>query len=208
MDYVNAEQFKALVRARPDIGLGYHSYILLSLRALYTKNIWGYLKAIDSKIMRSRVIFGYLRKRAKGKVKFFISRWYFMISSRPLNMEDFISDEEVLQEAVLPPLFEFDTIYYYYMETMEDKSGQQGQIRTKDIVRIDIKNMNESNTESGHAFLIDCGTQKYHMNTQFKFEMERWVEAIVISMQTARESKLSLTGACKNIAKLVTAFDI
>jgi hypothetical protein len=38
--------------------------------------------------------------------------------------------------------------------------------------------------------------------------MERWVEAIVISMQTAREAKLSLTGACKNIARLVTAFDI
>jgi len=38
--------------------------------------------------------------------------------------------------------------------------------------------------------------------------MERWVEAIVISMQTARETQMSLTGACKNIAKLVTAFDI
>ena len=38
--------------------------------------------------------------------------------------------------------------------------------------------------------------------------MERWIEAIVISMQTARESKLSLTGACKNISKLVTSFDL
>ena len=71
-----------------------------------------------------------------------------------------------------------------------------------------MKNMDDSNTESGHAFLLDSGSQKYHLNTQYKFEMERWVEAIVISMQTAREAKLSLTGACKNIARLVTAFDI
>lgn len=68
--------------------------------------------------------------------------------------------------------------------------------------------MDDSNTESGHAFLLDCGTQKFHLNTMFKFEMERWVEAIVISMQTARESKLSLTGAVKNVSRLVTAFDI
>ncbi len=80
-------------------------------------------------------------------------------------MEDFISDEEVLPESVLPPMFEFDTIYYYYMETMEDRSGQQGQIRTKDIIKIEIKNMDESNTESGHAFLLDSGSNKYHLNT-------------------------------------------
>lgn len=72
-----------------------------------------------------------------------------MISSRPLNMEDFLADEEILQEQVLPPMFEFDTIYYYYMETMDDKSGQQGQIRTKDIITIEMKNMEDSNTESG-----------------------------------------------------------
>jgi hypothetical protein len=40
------------------------------------------------------------------------------------------------------------------------------------------------------------------------FEMERWVEAIVISMQTAREAKNSLTGAVKNISKTVSQFDI
>ena len=39
-----------------------------------------------------------------------------MILSRPLNMEDFITDEEVLPEAVLPPMIEFDTIHYYYMD--------------------------------------------------------------------------------------------
>lgn len=37
--------------------------------------------------------------------------------------------------------------------------------------------------------------------------MDRWVEAICISMQTAREAKLSLTGAVKNISKIVSEYD-
>jgi hypothetical protein len=88
------------------------------------KSIWGYLKAIEPRVMRSRVIFGFLRKRASSKIKYFTSKWYFMISSRPLNMEDFIADEEVLPESCLPPTIEFDTIYYFYMENIDDKSPQ------------------------------------------------------------------------------------
>ncbi len=61
-------------------------------------------------------------------------------------------------------------------------SGIQGTIRTKDILKIEIKNMDESNTEEGHAFLIDLGSEKHHFNTPYKFEMERWVEAIDISI--------------------------
>lgn len=46
-----------------------------------------------------------------------------MISSRPLNMEDFLRDTEVLNESCLPPLFEFDTMYQYFMDDPEDRSG-------------------------------------------------------------------------------------
>jgi hypothetical protein len=38
--------------------------------------------------------------------------------------------------------------------------------------------------------------------------MERWVEAMIIAMQTARESKLSITGNTKNIARVVSDFDV
>lgn len=88
-----------------------NKHVLYSLKALHTKNIWGYLKNIPNEIIRSRVIFGFLRKRSKGHIKFWNVRWWFMISSRPLGMEDFIRDTEVINEANLPPLFEFDTIY-------------------------------------------------------------------------------------------------
>ncbi len=86
-------------------------HVLYSLKALHTKNIWNYLKCIDYEIVRSRVIFGFLRKRSKGLHGIYHNRWWFMISSRPLNMEDFLLDTEVLNEALLPPLFEFDTMY-------------------------------------------------------------------------------------------------
>ena len=65
----------------------------------------------------------------------------------------------------------------------------------------------ELTKEAGHAFIIDTGKHKYHRSAAYRFEMEMWVEAICISMQTARESKLSLTGACKNVSKIVSEFD-
>ena len=132
--------------------------------------------------MRSRVIFGFLRKRSKGAIKFFNTRWWFLISSRPLNTEDFIRDSEVLSETLLPPLFEFDTIYQYFMDAPEDASGQNGTIKTNDIISIQIKDMSQSTSEDGHAFILDSGNQKQHLNALYRFEMERWVEAIVISM--------------------------
>ena len=126
-------------------------------------------------------MFGFLRKRSKGHLKYFINRWWFLISSRPLNMEDFLEDDHVLQETELPPLYEFDTMYYYYMDTPFDASGAQGQIETNKIISVQIKNMQESK-EDGHAFVLDTGSAKYHLNAIYRFEMERWIEAIIISM--------------------------
>lgn len=94
------------------------------------------------------------------------------------------------------------------MDAPEDASGQNGTIKTNDIIQIQIKDMSKSTSEDGHAFILDSGNHKYHLNALYRFEMERWVEAIVISMQTARESKMSLTGACKNISLLVSQFDM
>ena len=158
-------------------------------------------------MVKSRLIFGYMRMRSKGAIKFFNNKWFFMISSRPLNMEDFLRDTEVLNEAVLPPLFEFDTMYQYYMAAPDDPSGHTSTLRTNDIISIKIKNQVDSR-EEGHSFILDTGNKKMHLNALYRFEMERWVEAIVISMQTARETKLSLTGTVKNISKLVTQYDM
>ena len=68
-------------------------------------------------------MFGFLRKRSSGRVQVFVNRWWFLISSRPLNIDDFLSDDYVLQESDLPPLLEFDTMYYYYMDHPKDESS-------------------------------------------------------------------------------------
>ena len=92
------------------------------------------------------------------------------------------------------------------MDTPDDASGSLGEIRTVDILKVDVKDMRNA-TEAGHAFIIDHGKNQPHLNVDNRFELERWVEAIQISMQTAKEKQLSLTGACKNISKIVIMFD-
>lgn len=57
----------------------------LSEKALVTKGLQNYLKTINEKQLKSRVIYGFLKKRGKGKMKSFQSRWFFLLSSRPLN---------------------------------------------------------------------------------------------------------------------------
>lgn len=56
----------------------------LSEKALQTKGIWNYLKSIKEGTLKSRIMYGFLKKRSKGKMKYFTQRWFFMISSRPL----------------------------------------------------------------------------------------------------------------------------
>jgi len=108
---------------------------------------------------------------------------------------------------VLPPLLEFDVLYSFMMETPDDQSGQISEIKTIDILSVTIKDMTKSKSEEGHAFIVDTGKKLFHLNTDHRFDLERWVEAIELSMQTARERQLSITGACKNISALVTLYD-
>ena len=156
-------------------------HTIYSLRALQQKKIWDYLQNIDHDIIRSRLMFGFLRKRSKGPTGIYHNRWWFLVSSRPLGMEDFLRDTEVLNEAKLPPLFEFDTIYQYFMDAPDDSSGHSHQLRTSDIISIKILKK-EGPHGKGHSFILDTGNSKLHLNALYKFEMERWVEAIVISM--------------------------
>lgn len=104
-------------------------------------------------------------------------------------------------------MLEFDVLYYYVIETEEDASGPMGDIKTVSVLSLSVKDMSKSKSEGGHAFIVDTGNKLFHLNAEHRFEMERWVEAIELSMQTARERQLSITGACKNISALVASFD-
>lgn len=102
----------------------------LSEKALQTKGILTYLKTTKDKTLKDRIMYGFLKKRSKGKVKYFTVRWFFLISSRPLTREAYLADPELLPESVLPPLLEFDVLYYFVMETPDDASGAMGDVRT------------------------------------------------------------------------------
>ena len=61
--------------------------------------------------------------------------------------------------------------------------------------------------EDGHAFILDAGGRRYHMNCRYRFELQKWVQALYISMQTARESKASVGNSCKNISKTIIMYE-
>jgi hypothetical protein len=128
-------------------------------------------------------MFGFIDKQCKSKtIKLFVPRWYFMVSSRPLNMIDFMNDNEVLTEAALPPIIEFDTIYFFCMGNENDTSSPAGAIKVADIVDITLTNMEKVQKEPGHSFLIDTGKENIYLMCKHRYEMERWVEAMIIAM--------------------------
>ena len=43
----------------------------LSEKALVSKGIWTYLKRVKDKTSKSRIMYGFLKKRSKGKIKYF-----------------------------------------------------------------------------------------------------------------------------------------
>ena len=157
--------------------------------------------SIDKKLIQTRIMYGFLGKRSSGKIKYFAIRWFFLIYIKPLNFNSYSEDPRVMDETLIPPLLELDTIYYYIMGKKEDTSGSCGEIKAIEILDIMVKDMSKSKSEEGHALIIDAGKFKVHLNTLHKFELEKWNEAIRCSMQTAREKVLSITGSCRNISK-------
>ena len=61
-----------------------------------------------------------------------------------------------MDETRIPPLLEFDTIYFYIMGKEGDTSGVVEELATTDIIDVHVKDMAMS-TEQGHAMVIDVG---------------------------------------------------
>lgn len=204
-DNIDVNAYNSVMRVSPLIVVD-REYSALSERALVDKGMISYLNNIDKDLLKPRIKYGFLNKRSAGKVKFFEKRWFFMISSRPLDTANFLNDPRSLDETLIPPLLELDTLYYYIMGKAGDLSGQCGEIKTLDILSVSVKDMAKSKKETGHALMIDTGGSHIHLNTACRFELEKWLEALLCSMQTAREIRLSLRGKCRNIAKIIRDF--
>ena len=129
----------------------------------------------------------------------------FLISSRPLSFSEYLLDPRIIEETQIPPLLELDTLYFYIQGNKGDTSGVSGELNCIEILDIQIKDM-EAATEEGHALLIDAGHTKYHLNFDYRYQLEQWREALLCSVQTAREAKLSITGKSKNISLIMSEF--
>lgn len=94
--------------------------------ALEKKGILSYIEEIPTKIRQKRIMYGFLRKSGRHRISVDHKRWCFMISSRPLNKDSYLDDCEEISEDILPPLIEFDHIYYYEMNGPDDTSQAKG----------------------------------------------------------------------------------
>lgn len=76
-----------------------------------------------------------------------------------------------MDETLIPPLLEYDTLYMYHMDKAGDDSGVSKLYKTIGIINVEIKNMFDS-SESGHALVIDFGVDKIHINSEHLFVIE------------------------------------
>jgi hypothetical protein len=51
------------------------------------------------------------------------------------------------------------------------------------------------------------GERKFIFTSEFKYEIEKWCEALNISRKTTKEMKASISKKPKNISKLITIFE-
>lgn len=60
-------------------------------KILKAKGILDYFHHIDENILKKRVIYGWLEKRSKGAVKYFQTRWFILVSAKPLVIKSYCS---------------------------------------------------------------------------------------------------------------------
>lgn len=126
-----------------------------------------------------------------------------MISSRPLNKDAYLIDSEEISEDFLPPTIKFDCMYYYEMSNKDDSSTFKGEIECIDVTKLEFKTDGKQ-----HVMHIDSGAKKYDFMSTTKYIIQEWMEAIELAKRTADERKHSITGAIKNISRIVTEFEM
>lgn len=74
-----------------------------------------------------------------GKVKYFMKRWFILISAKSLS--PFYSDEKILQANQLPPWMELDCLYYFKIKSKEDVGTGTSKVKMAEALDISEKDM-------------------------------------------------------------------
>ncbi|CAD8107610.1 unnamed protein product [Paramecium sonneborni] len=164
-----------------------------------------FIKNMNEQFIYQRMIYGYLGKRSKGKVKYFQKRWFILVSAKPLYQE--YNDEKILTEAQLPTWLELDTITYFKEKEEGKPPEAKGDVRMIDCQEIIIKDMSKSK-ESGFTFKLNMGDRLYHLMADSEQERMKWISALNLSIKTTKEiQNLLKIKIKKNIDPIIKLYD-
>ncbi|CAK57824.1 unnamed protein product (macronuclear) [Paramecium tetraurelia] len=164
-----------------------------------------FIKNMNEQFVYQRMIYGYLGKRSKGKVKYFQKRWFILVSAKPLYSD--YNDEKILQESQLPPWLELDTITYFKQKEEGKPPKAKGDVKMLDCQEIIIKNMSKSK-ESGYTFKLNMGDRLYHLMADSELERTKWQTALSASIRITKEINNPLKIKIKkNIDPLIQLYD-
>ena len=172
---------------------------------LKSTGIWDYISNIPEKLKKSRIMYGFFNKPNRTRLKLEGKRWIFLISSRPLSQEEYLEDQEEISEDELPPILNFDVLYYYKSGYKTDEVELAGEINLLDVDTVQIPTDQKADS---HSFIIEAKGKKYQFISSKRYVVEQWVDAIELSAKTAKEKQYSITGKIKNISMLITKFEI
>ncbi|CAD8111062.1 unnamed protein product [Paramecium primaurelia] len=164
-----------------------------------------FIKNMNEQFIYQRMIYGYLGKRSKGKVKYFQKRWFILVSAKPLYSD--YNDEKILNESQLPPWLELDTITYFKQKEDGKSPKAKGDVKMLDCQEIIIKNMSKSK-ESGYTFKLNMGDRLYHLMADTELERTKWQSALSASIRITKEINNPLKIKIKkNIDPLIQLYD-
>ncbi|KAL4426634.1 hypothetical protein ABPG74_018712 [Tetrahymena malaccensis] len=158
----------------------------------------------ESPKYQNRILCGFLHKRSKGKVKYFMKRWFILISAKPLSTEYF--DEEILQETDLPPWMELDTLYQFKIESKENIGKPKKGLKMSQCIEVFDKDMSKSK-EKGFTFSINMGDRLYHLMAETAVERISWVSKLKTSIKTIKELNKGNLKIKKNIDGILKEYD-
>lgn len=188
---------KEVVNALSKKGISLEKSKEFSEKCLDLKGLRTQLRAINPQALKYRCKYGFMQKSHKSNSMLSQKRWLFLISARPLSINDQLIDEETYNDSYLPSTLKFDTLYYYGAEDDQDISSFKKELPMYECSRIETK---ENDKE--YYLIIDMNERIYEFITDVCWERDYWYEALLNSRKTSKDIMNSKTKKPRNILKL------
>ena len=191
-------QSKDVVEALSSQGVNITQGKIPSEKVIEIKGIKPLLRGINSELLKKRLKHGFMQKKHKSTLMMSQKRWLFLLSSRPLSVEDQLNDEETLDQNSIPSSIKFDTLYYYSLDDDKDTSSYKGDLPLSECSRISIKDVDKE-----YYIIIDMNDRIFEFSTDQMWERDSWFDAIKNSKITGREIEVSKTKKPRNMTRLL-----